>query len=48
MMQRAFDVGISRFFIPAIDSSYTQRMLDLEKAYPKNVFLLIQLDHELR
>ncbi len=43
MMQRAFDAGISRFFIPAIDSSYTQRMLDLEKAYPQNVFLMMGL-----
>ena len=43
MMQRAFDVGISRFFIPAIDSSYTQRMLDLEKAYSKNIFLMMGL-----
>ncbi len=43
MMQRAFDAGISRFFIPAIDSSYTQRMLDLEKAYPENVFLMMGL-----
>lgn len=43
MMQRAFDAGISRFFIPAIDSSYTQRMLDLEQAYSKNVFLMMGL-----
>ena len=43
MMQRAFDAGISRFFIPAIDSSYTQRMLDLEKTYPKNIFLMMGL-----
>ncbi|MCF6279290.1 MAG: TatD family hydrolase [Flavobacteriaceae bacterium] len=43
MMQRAFDVGISRFFIPAIDSSYTDAMLDLEKNYPKNVFLMMGL-----
>lgn len=43
MMQRAFDVGVNRFFIPAIDSSYTQRMLDLEKQYPDNVFLMMGL-----
>lgn len=43
MMQRAKDAGISRFFIPAIDSSYTNRMLDLEKNYPKEVFLMMGL-----
>jgi TatD DNase family protein len=43
MMQRAFDAGVSRFFIPAIDSSYTDSMLDLEKKYPDNVFLMMGL-----
>lgn len=43
MMQRALDAGISRFFIPAIDSNYTQSMLDLEKNYPDNVFLMMGL-----
>ncbi|MBM1105928.1 TatD family hydrolase [Aurantibacter crassamenti] len=35
--------GVSRFFIPAIDSSYTAAMLSLEKAYPDNVFLMMGL-----
>lgn len=43
MMQRALDAGINRFFIPAIDSSYTDSMLKLEKIYPKNVFLMMGL-----
>ena len=43
MIQRAIDAGISRFFIPAIDSSYTNRMLDLEKSHPENVFLMMGL-----
>ncbi len=43
MMQRAFDAGIDRFFIPAIDSGYTEAMYDLEAAYPKNVFLMMGL-----
>ncbi len=43
MIQRAIDVGISRFFIPAIDSAYTQSMYDLEKAYPENIFLMMGL-----
>lgn len=43
MMQRAFDAGISRFFIPAIDSEYHQAMFDLEKSYPENIFLMMGL-----
>ncbi|RIV35366.1 TatD family deoxyribonuclease [Flagellimonas lutimaris] len=43
MMQRALDVGVERFFIPAIDSTYTQSMLDLESNYPENVFLMTGL-----
>lgn len=43
MMQRAFDAGIHRFFIPAIDSSYNNRMFDLEKNYPDNIFLMMGL-----
>lgn len=43
MIKRAKDTGVSRFFIPAIDASYTQRMLDLENEYPKDVFLMMGL-----
>ena len=43
MIQRAIDAGVQRFFIPAIDSTYTQGMYDLEKAYPENVFLMMGL-----
>lgn len=43
MMQRAFDANISRFFIPAIDSTHTNAMLQLEKDYPKHVFLMMGL-----
>jgi TatD DNase family protein len=43
MIQRAIDAGVSRFFIPAIDSAYTQSMYDLEKAYPQNIFLMMGL-----
>ncbi|MEM9077052.1 MAG: TatD family hydrolase [Bacteroidota bacterium] len=43
MMRRAFDLGVKRFFIPAIDSTYTQRMFDLEEDYPDNVFLMMGL-----
>lgn len=43
MIQRAKQAGISRFFIPAIDSSYMQRMLDLEKDFPNDVYLMMGL-----
>ncbi len=41
MMQRAFQSGVSRFFIPAIDSTYINAMLALEKDYPENIFLMM-------
>ncbi len=43
IMQRALDAGVDRFFIPAIDSGFTEAMYELEKAYPKNVFLMMGL-----
>ena len=43
VIQRAIDAGISRFFIPAIDSSYTHKMYELETAYPENMFLMMGL-----
>lgn len=43
MIQRAFNEGITRLFVPSIDSSYTQKMYDLEQAYPENVFLMMGL-----
>jgi TatD DNase family protein len=43
MMQRAIDNGISRFFVPAIDSSYSEAMFNLEKEYPSLVYLMMGL-----
>jgi TatD DNase family protein len=43
MIQRAKDAGVSRFFIPAIDSSYTESMFALEKENPNAVFLMMGL-----
>lgn len=43
MMQRAIDHGVSRFFVPAIDSTCTQSMYDLERDYPDNVHLMMGL-----
>ena len=43
MIQRAKDAGVSRFFIPAIDSSYTKNMLELESNFKNDVFLMMGL-----
>lgn len=43
MIKRALDKNISRFFIPAIDSTYTEAMLQLESDYPNHVFLMMGL-----
>ncbi len=40
---KAIANGVTRFFIPAIDSAYTKGMLALEKAYPKHMFLMMGL-----
>jgi TatD DNase family protein len=40
MIQRALAAGVTRFFVPAIDSAYTAAMYDLEQKYPDNVFLM--------
>ena len=43
VIQKAIDLNVSRFFIPAIDSSHTQSMYDLEKEFPDNIFLMMGL-----
>ncbi|MEM7485301.1 MAG: TatD family hydrolase [Bacteroidota bacterium] len=43
IMKKAIQAGVERFFIPAIDSTYTKAMLDLESNYPNNVFLMMGL-----
>ena len=43
MINRAIEQGVSRFFIPAIDSTYTDSMFQLEKDYPEHVFLMMGL-----
>ena len=43
VVQNAIDQGIERFFIPAIDSTYTEAMLSLEQAYPDRMFLMMGL-----
>ena len=43
VIKKGIAQGIERFFIPAIDSSYTAAMLTLEKEFPENVFLMMGL-----
>jgi len=43
MIQRALDLNVKRFFIPAIDSTYTKSMFKLERDYPENIFLMTGL-----
>ena len=43
VIHRAIGKGVERFFIPAIDSTYTKSMLDLERSFPKNIFLMTGL-----
>jgi len=43
MIQRAINAGVTRFFIPAIDSNSIQKMYALESDYPENVFLMMGL-----
>ena len=40
MIARAKAAGVTRCFIPAIDSSYTERMFQLKNEYPDYVFLM--------
>ena len=43
VIQRALDAGVSRFFIPAIDSTFLESMLKLENDFPENTFLMMGL-----
>lgn len=43
MIERALAANVTRFFIPAIDSTYTESMLQLEKEFPDHVFLMMGL-----
>jgi TatD DNase family protein len=40
MIKRALEANVKRFFVPAIDSTYTAAMLELQKKYPEHVFLM--------
>lgn len=43
VIKRALDAGIEKFFLPAIDSSTTERMYRLQEAYPEHMFLMTGL-----
>ena len=43
MINRAIEANVTRFFIPAIDSTHTESMLQLEKDFPDHVFLMMGL-----
>lgn len=43
IFKNAFDEDVKRFFIPAIDSSHTEAMYNLEAKYPENIFLMMGL-----
>jgi TatD DNase family protein len=43
VIQNAIENGVSRFFIPAIDSTYTQAMLDLRLKFPDHMYLMMGL-----
>lgn len=43
VLDRAREEGISRFFVPAIDSGHTQAMYDLERNFPSEIFLMMGL-----
>ncbi|MDT8411996.1 MAG: TatD family hydrolase [Vicingaceae bacterium] len=43
VVQKAINLGISRFFLPNIDSDYTNALLALVKKYPDNMFPMMGL-----
>lgn len=43
MIERALNKGVSKFFLPAINSETHQKMFDLESEYPSQIFSMIGL-----
>ena len=44
-IKRSIDLGIKEFYLPSIDSSYTNRMIKIKNKYPNEIRLLIGLHH---
>ena len=42
-IRKSISLGISEFYLPSIDSSYTNRMLDLKNKYPNEIKLMMGL-----
>lgn len=43
VIERAIKNGVNRFYLPAIDSEHHEKMLELEKQYPENIFSMMGL-----
>lgn len=43
MIERAFSIGVSKFYLPAIDSESHEKMLTLETEYPDRIFSMMGL-----
>ena len=43
VIERALKAGISRFFLPAIDASYSESMYALQRQYPRHIHLMAGL-----
>src|SRR5690606_8443957 len=43
IVSRALEAGVKEFYIPAIDSGYTDSMYRLEQDYPGKMFLMMGL-----
>ena len=43
VVQRALDAGVKEFYLPSIDSTYTQRMIDAENQWPNVMRLMVGL-----
>jgi len=43
VIKNAMNLGVERFFIPAIDSTYTEAMFNLRDSHPENIFLMMGL-----
>ena len=42
-IKNSISLGISEFYLPSIDSSYTNRMIDLKNKYPNEIKLMMGL-----
>lgn len=43
VIQRAFDAGVEKFYLPSIDSSESEALLTLESKFPQHIFAMAGL-----